>query len=116
MIRGIHIAVVVRIFAHTSCCIIRRERLANWLKDDVSRTANAPALEMLAEFTRRVIPPTSIENAKDVFMRILKKVGDILEAQIAEEGGSGAQTRSEREHYRIIVDKVEKIMTAHKEL
>ena len=60
---------VVVMFAHTSRYIIRRDTLARWLVDDVSKTAQAPALAMLRAFTQKIMPLDSKEEPGDVFQR-----------------------------------------------
>ena len=55
-------------------CIIRRKEVVKWLIDDVERTQDALALEMLHAFTKGTMPRDSKEKPADVFERILQQV------------------------------------------
>jgi hypothetical protein len=91
-----HIPAVVGMFAHTSRYVVRQETVAKWLVDDVSKTANASALAMLYTFTRRIMPPNSKENPKDVFERILCEVTKVTNAKKARKGRKESNQESDR--------------------
>ena len=55
-------------------CIIRHKQVVNWLIDDVARTQDALALEMLHAFTKRIMPRDSKEMPADVFECNLQQV------------------------------------------
>jgi hypothetical protein len=118
-----HIPAVVGMFAHASRYVVRRETLAKWLVHDVSKTANASALAMLYSFTRRIMPPNSNETPKDVFERILCKVGDICPVTNTEGGRKQARRGRAKKNRRGNQDsdqprkaKVANLKKAHREL
>ena len=55
-------------------CIIRRKPVVDWLIDDVARTQDALALDLLHAFTKQVMASDSKEKPADVFERILQQV------------------------------------------
>lgn len=65
------------ILTHAPCYVGRRTKTAQWLVDDVSKTANASALAMLAVFTQRIMPPNSRKHPKDILECILNEIRNV---------------------------------------
>jgi hypothetical protein len=78
---GVRIPALIRTLADMGK--IRRKEAVKWLVDDVARSQDAPALEMLHAFTKRIMPKDSKENPADVFERIRQEVGRVRSSATA---------------------------------
>ena len=72
-VRTVRILALIRTLSDIRC-VIRRKEVVKWLIDDVERTQDAQALEMLHACTKRIIPRGSAEEPADVFERILQRI------------------------------------------
>lgn len=70
---GVRILALIRTLADIRFIIIRRD-VVNWLIDDVARTQDAQALEMLHAPTKRIMPRDPKEKPADVFECIRQQV------------------------------------------
>jgi len=93
------------ILTHAPCYIARRKTTGPWLVEDVSNTANASVLKMLAFFTQRIMSKDLKKDPKDMLEDIVNKIKTEV-----------TNATSDREHIYPVTRKVEEMKQAHKKL